>query len=164
MMKQDLLNYYLSLACKGDADASFKAGKLMEDEGTYNEVIVQKRYLDAAAAGHALAQKELAGLGLYGTLVTSDSTVTNIHYYDNINNAIMWLHKAAKNGNVECAIAIQAINKFGTDIIDRARRAVDFYISSSYSTTVKKSISDFMIFEIGLQCIDVWQANEINNI
>lgn len=160
MMKRNLLNHYLALACKGDADASFKAGKLMEDIGTYNEVIIQKRYRDAAYAGHASAQKELAGLGLYGTLVTDDSTVTNITYCDNLNNAFMWLHKAANNGNAECTIALEAIGKLGTSVIDNARNAVSYYVKTSYSSSVKKSIADYMLFEIAMQYISPFGVNE----
>lgn len=163
MMRQNLLKQYLSLACIGDAEASYRAGKLMEEEGTYNEVIVQKRYRDAANAGHASAQKELAGLGLYGVLVTNDSTVTNIHYHENLNNAFMWLHKASDNGNAECTIALEAINKFGTSIIENARKAVSYYIGgTSSASSSKKAVADYMLFEIAMQYIDPFGINECN--
>lgn len=162
MMRQTLLETYLSKACRGDAEASFNAGKLMAEKGTYNEVIVQKRFLDAANAGYAKAQKELAGLGLYGSLVAKNSTVTNIHYCENLNEAFMWLHRAASNGNAECQIALQAIDRYGTDIVYKARAAVEFYIESSCSSVIKKSVSDFIIFEIGLQYLYNIKENEEN--
>ena len=50
-MNTKLLSYYLSEAVKGNAEASYKAGKLMASEGTFNEVAVQMRYIEAAKAG-----------------------------------------------------------------------------------------------------------------
>ena len=91
-MNTKLLSYYLSEAVKGNAEASYKAGKLMASEGTFNEVAVQMRYIEAAKAGFTEAQKELGALGLCGRLITSDATPHNcIIIIGIITNIIMQL-------------------------------------------------------------------------
>ena len=158
-MNTKLLRYYLSEAIDGNAEASYKAGKLMSSEGKFNEVAVQMRYIEAAEAGFTQAQKELGALGLCGRLITNDATAYNIHYYTDYNNAIMWLKKAAQNGDPECAIVVAAIEKFGTRVIDEARRSIELYHETMCSSSFVSSPS-LMLFEVAMQLIDPFNINK----
>lgn len=162
-MNTKLLSYYLSEAVKGNAEASYKAGKLMASEGTFNEVAVQMRYIEAAKAGFTEAQKELGALGLCGRLITSDATAYNIRYYTDYNNAIMWLKKAAQNGDPECTIVVAAIEKYGTRVIDEARKSIELYHETMCSSSFISSPC-LMLFEVAMQLIDPFNVNKYNEM
>ena len=159
-MSTNLLNQYLSEAVKGNAEAAFKAGKFMANEGLYNEVAIQSRYQEAAEAGFTEAQKELGALGLCGRLITDDSTAFNISYYNDYNIAMEWLKKAARNGDAESTIVVEAVEKYGTSIIDNARAAIEFYKENLCSESFTASPA-VMLFEVTMQYLKLSTANKV---
>lgn len=162
-MNTNLLNQLLSEATRGNREASYRAGKLMANEGTFNDVAIQKRYLDAANAGYTEAQKELGALGLCGRLITDDATAFNIHYHTDYNNAIMWLRKAAINGDPESKLVILAVDEFGIKVIEDARKAVDLYRDTLCSKDLINSPT-LMLFEIAMQYLDPFGVNRMNKV
>lgn len=119
------LNYYLYEAQKGNAQAAFEAGRLMEAD-KYNPVLVQKQYRKAASMGYAPAQRWLGILALCNALIDEKSTVSSIHYNKNSSDAIDWFVKASKNGDAvssfiigkcyQCGIGVE-VNEFEADRI-----------------------------------------------
>lgn len=158
-MKTNLLSYYLSEAVKGNAEASYKAGKMMASEGTFNEVAIQRRYIEAANAGLKEAQKELGALGLCGKLITDDSTSFDIHYDTDYNNAIMWLKKAAQNGDTECEMVVSAIEKCGVSVINTARRSIELYHEALCLSSFE-TFPCLMLFEVAMQYINHFGINK----
>lgn len=93
------LHYYLGLAKKGNADASFEAAKLMYQQG-YNEVLVQGQLRRAAERGSAQAARSLGLLGLGCMLLRPESDVNHFLYYDDdYETAFGWLKKASSDGD-----------------------------------------------------------------
>lgn len=99
------LNYYISLATKGDAEAAYEAAKWMHYE-EYNEVIVQSMLRKAAQLGNVHAQRWLGFLGLADKLVDPDSTVTNVKYVGDRRDAYAWFKQAAEQGDVFSTFAV----------------------------------------------------------
>ena len=99
------LNYYRSLAAKGDANAAFEAAKIMYHE-KYSDVFVQAMLRDAARLGNVNAQRWLGFVGLNNKLLHPSSTVSNIIYCSDASVSYRWLEKAAKSGDVLSAFAV----------------------------------------------------------
>lgn len=162
-MNTNLLNQLLSEATRGNLEASYRAGKLMANEGTFNDVTVQRRYIDAAKAGYVDAQKELGALGLCGKLITDDATAFDIHYHTDYNKAMMWLRKAANSGDPESQIVVLAVDEFGTKVIEEARKAINIYHDVMCSKSFINS-PILILFEIAMQYLDPFGVNRMAQI
>ena len=88
------LNYYLSLAEKGNADAAFEAAKIMFDDKCH-DFIVQSMLRKAAMLGNVKAQCWLGFLCLDNRLIDSTSTFSEIKYVEDYSVAFDWFKKAA---------------------------------------------------------------------
>ena len=97
-MTTSILNYYLSMAAKGDGKAAFEAARIMRND-KMSEVIVQTQLRRSASLGYAPAQTYLGILGICGVLVKPESTIGHISYYNTVEPAIEWLNKAVSEND-----------------------------------------------------------------
>ena len=99
------LNYYISLANKGNADAAYEAAKRMYFE-KYNEVMVQAMLRKAATLGNVHAQRWLGFIGLAGRLIDPRSSTSHVTYLTDYTAAYDWFNSAASQGD---AISVYAV-------------------------------------------------------
>ena len=92
------LNYCLSRSAHGDKVAAYEAAKIMHFE-KYNEVMVQAQLRKAASLGSIDAMRWLGFLGLSGKLISPESTVTKVSYYNTYDHAYNWFVEGSKKGD-----------------------------------------------------------------
>ena len=92
------LNYCLSRSAHGDKIAAYEAAKIMQFE-KYSEVMVQAQLRKAASLGSVDAMRWLGFLGLSGKLISPESTVTKISYYNTYDHAYNWFVEGSKKGD-----------------------------------------------------------------
>ena len=92
------LNYCLSRSAHGDKIAAYEAAKIMQFE-KYSEVMVQAQLRKAASLGSVDAMRWLGFLGLSGKLISPESTVTKVSYY-NMNKFYEYLKQNLHNVHV----------------------------------------------------------------
>ena len=92
------LNYCLSRSAHGDKIAAYEAAKIMQFE-KYSEVMVQAQLRKAASLGSVDAMRWLGFLGLSGKLISSESTVTKVSYYNTYDHAYNWFVEGSKKGD-----------------------------------------------------------------
>ena len=116
------LNYYISLATKGNAEAAYEAAKLMHYE-KYNEVIVQSMLRKAANLGNVNAQRWLGFVGLADKLVDPSSTIANIKYISDHHHAYSWFERAASQGDTISAFAVFKCLQHGIGVAKNLEKA-----------------------------------------
>lgn len=109
------LNYYISLATKGNAEAAYEAAKRMHYE-KYHEVIVQSMLRKAGTLGSVNAQRWLGFIGLSGKLVDPDSTVANVRYLSDCRYAYSWFERAALQGDAISSFAMFKCLQYGIGV------------------------------------------------
>lgn len=159
-MTNQILNFYLAEEKRGSVEAGFLAGKLMENNGGYNEIAIQKQYEISAERGYLPAQRELASMGLYGKLITEDSTAYDITYYTDYDKAMMWLRRAARRGDTESQIILKAIEERGCSVIEVAKRAIELYKETTAKAIFNMSDRQMLMYEIVIQYIDPFEINK----
>ena len=92
------LNYCLSRSAHGDKIAAYEAAKIMQFE-KYSEVMVQAQLRKAASLGSIDAMRWLGFLGLSGKLISPESTVTKVSYYNTYDHAYNWFVEGSKKGD-----------------------------------------------------------------
>ena len=92
------LDYYLRKSARGDHNAAYEAAKIMQLE-KYSEVMVQAQLRKAASLGSVEAMRWLGFLGLSGKLISPESTVTKISYYNTYDHAYNWFVKGSQKGD-----------------------------------------------------------------
>ena len=92
------LNYCLSKGARGDKIAAYEAARIMHFE-KYNEAMVQAQLRKAASIGSVEAMRWLGFLGLSGKLISPESTVAKISYYNTYDQAYRWFWEGFKNGD-----------------------------------------------------------------
>lgn len=92
------LNYCLSRSAHGDKIAAYEAAKIMQFE-KYSEVMVQAQLRKAASLGSVDAMRWLGFLGLSGKLISPESTVTKVSYYNTYDHAYNWFVEGSKKGD-----------------------------------------------------------------
>ena len=93
------LNYCLSKSAHGDKIAAYEAAKIMHFE-KYSEVMVQAQLRKAASLGSIDAMRWLGFLGLSGKLISPESTVTKVSYYNTYDHAYNWFVEGSKKGDI----------------------------------------------------------------
>ena len=92
------LNYCLSKSARGDKNAAYEAAKIMQFE-KYSEVMVQAQLRKAASLGSIEAMRWLGFLGLSGQLISPESSITRITYYNTYEQAYEWFREASEKGD-----------------------------------------------------------------
>lgn len=109
------LDYYLSLASRGNADAAYEAAKIMHYEKR-NEVIVQSMLRKAGKLGNPNAQRWLGLICLANQLIEPSSTVSNIKYVTDYQQAYLWFSRAAAQGDSLSAFAVCKCLQYGIGV------------------------------------------------
>ena len=137
------LNYYLSLATKGDADSAYEAAKIMHYE-KYNEVIVQSMIRKAATLGNPSAQRWLGLICLANQLVHPDSTTSNIKFVTDYQQAYLWFSRAASQGDSLSAFAVCKCLQYGIGVEKNSEKAD--CILNTISDTLNYDVIPFAFF------------------
>lgn len=118
------LNYYISLAEKGNAEAAYEAAKIMHYI-KYNDVIFQAMLRKAGGLGNVNAQRWLGFICLANKLIDPESTVSNIKYVSGHEAAYAWFEKAAAQGDTVSAFAVSKCLQYGIGVEKDSKKAED---------------------------------------
>ncbi len=110
-----IINMLLAESNKGNPEAAYKAGKMMETYG-WNPVTYQRQYKKSAEAGYPPAQRVLGILGINGYLLKEESTAGNLVYSLNPEEGIEWLRKAAENNDVQARFILGKCYQHGIGV------------------------------------------------
>lgn len=144
------LNYYLYEADKGNGQAAFEAGRLMESD-KYSPVLVQKQYRRAASMGYAPAQRWLGILALCKCLIDETSTVSSIHYNKSSSDAMQWFFKASENGDAISSFIIGKCYQCGIGVEVNEAKANRLLSAFADKVGLGMSIAIMMLFQGILQ-------------
>ena len=106
------LNYCLSRSAHGDKIAAYEAAKIMQFE-KYSEVMVQAQLRKAASLGSVDAMRWLGFLGLSGKLISPESTVTKVSYYNTYDHAYNWFVEGSKKGDALSTFVVSTCLQHG---------------------------------------------------
>lgn len=106
------LNYYLSRSAHGDNIAAYEAAKIMHFE-KYSEVMVQAQLRKAASLGNVNAMRWLGFLGLSGNLISPESTITKITYYNTYDQAYNWFVEGSEKGDALSLFVVGTCLQYG---------------------------------------------------
>ena len=137
------LNYYLSLATKGDADAAYEAARIMHYE-KYNDVIVQSMLRKAGTLGNPSAQRWLGLICLTNKLVHPESTTSKIKYVTDYQQSYSWFSRAAAQGDTLSAFTVYKCLQYGIGV-DKNPEKAD-YILNTISNTLNYDVIPLAFF------------------
>lgn len=137
------LNYYLSRAEKGNADAAFEAAKIMFNDKCH-DFIAQSMLRKAAVLGNVKAQCWLGFLCLSGKLIDSSSTFSDIKYVEDYSVAFDWFKKAACCEDTLSMFAIYKCLQLGIGV-EKSTEKADI-ILKSISSDISYDMLPLMLF------------------
>lgn len=143
-------NYYLAESRRGNAAAAFEASKVMALEG-WSDYFVQQQIYRSAENGHAPAQRWLGILGLFKRLITKESTVSSISFYETYDVAMEWLNEAACTGDLVATYIIAKCCQHGVGIEKDEERALEIFNQVAGKMNEETVLAIMFAFESILQ-------------